>query len=335
MFKRFLLLSMVALAALANGCGDTEHIQAVNYYTNVIGNGLSGQVGNVTVQTTLQAQVLGQTVSVVESTTVPTVVDQFRITGYGADGVAVYGPTLVAKAASTTLQSVPVEVRTLGVELLVDGLSIGGATVPITVTNGQNTTVSNLTFVITAGGSGATGPAGPAGPSGPSGPSGPAGPDGSVATAYGSFATTGENQDIGGEGPSVDFGLTVAAENVEYLSEFFLSRYRVGQAGDYLITYSLRFDGFGGEGREFAFEVYSDGEDFPERQSVTFFELGDAINSFQSISFVVSLDANESVALFGTGPSRSINSGTMTIIRLGPSTNTPPPSSLPSGNPPA
>ncbi len=322
MFKRFLLLSMVALAALASGCGDTEHIQAVNYYTNVIGNGLSGQVGNVTVQTTLQAQTLGQTVNVVESTTVPSLVDQYRITGYGANGEAVYGPTLVAKAATTTLQNVPVEVRTLGIELLVDGLSIGGATVPVTVTNGQNTTVSNLTFVLGAGGSGATGPAGPAGPTGPTGS------DGSATAAYGSFATDGV-QTVAAEGGSVDFGSAIAEVAVERIGDPFGAVFQVATAGDYLITYSLEFTPNGDQtyNRDFLFRTLSpdseQGGELTFDSGFEFVNFGEAASGLQTVQLVVSLDAAQAFALVPDGGVTSIQQGTLTAVRVGPSTDIP------------
>lgn len=328
MFKRFLLLSMVALAALASGCGDTEHVQAVNYYTNVVGNGLSGQVGNVTLQTTLQAQTLGQTVSVVESTTVPTVVDQFRFTGYDADGEAVYGPVLRAKAATTTLQGVPVEVRTLGIELMVDGFSIGGVTLPVTVTNGQNVTLTNPTYVLAAGGSGATGPAGPSGPSGPSGPTGPTGSDGSATAAYGSFATDGV-QTVGAEGGSVDFGSVIAEVAVQRIGDPFGAVFQVSTAGDYLITYSLEFTPDGNQtfNRDFLFRTLSadpeQGGELSFDSGFEFVSFGDGLAGLQTAQLVVSLDAGQAFALIPDGGVTSIQQGTLTAVRVGPSTDIP------------
>ena len=74
----------------------------------------------------------------------PSEVARQRFLGFNASDVLVYGPVLKDRAASVTLQDVPVTVTSLQMQLLdSNGVIIGIGTFPVTVVEGETTVVND------------------------------------------------------------------------------------------------------------------------------------------------------------------------------------------------
>jgi hypothetical protein len=327
---------VVAYAGVLAGCGDSESFTSTGSVTNItqVVNSLSGLTGDVQIQTLLAPdQVAAQSISIIESDEIPAEVNELRFTGYDVNGFPIYG-ALRGKAANITLVDVPIEVVSLRVELLVDGLIVGGLSTPVTVVEDETTVLTNPTYIFPGV---ANGPAGPTGPTGPSGPSGPEGPPGNLATAYGSWATAdGEFQSItetGGQGNNrfLDFPRVFASEGVARVGDAQGEEeavYQVDTEGDYLVTYVLTPS----EANVFAspklvFLVLNGGV-----EQDSFFWNFNFFGSSQTLQLIVSLDAGESVAMGLDAPDNDragFGECTLSIVRLGPSSNTALPDSTP------
>ncbi|MCA9775156.1 MAG: hypothetical protein KC800_00505 [Candidatus Eremiobacteraeota bacterium] len=271
------------------GCGDSDEFSGTTIQNNTFTSllpVLSGQVGSLQLQTTLES-VNAQTISIVTTNVVPTVVDEYRFLGFNADGVLIYGPVIRTKSANITLDQVPVEVVSLRIELLTDGLIVGGLSTAVDINTGETFLLNNPTFSF------------------PQGATGPAGPPGAGANpAYGSYrADFGESGFEPGE--SVPFDTTVDEFGVTSLNDG--ATFQVTNAGDYLVTYFLNSEG--------AFVVRVNGND---QADTVFFE--------DSVSFVVSIPANGQLSLVaapGQGGSGLFGEGVFTIVRLGDITAAP------------
>ena len=138
MRKAFLLFLSLFVMPLFVGCGDSDEFSGTtiqnNSFTSLLPV-LSGQVGSLRLQTTLES-VNAQTINIVTTTVVPTVVDEFRFLGFNEDGILIYGPVIRAKPADILLEQVPVEVVSLRIELLADGLIVGGLSTAVDINTG-------------------------------------------------------------------------------------------------------------------------------------------------------------------------------------------------------
>ena len=293
MRKAFLLFLSLFVMPLFVGCGDSDEFSGTtiqnNSFTSLLPV-LSGQVGGLQLQTTLES-VNAQTINIVSTNVVPAVVDEYRFLGFNADGILVYGPVIRTKSANITLDQVPVEVVNLRIELLADGLIVGGLSTAVDINVGEVFVLNNPTFSF---------------PQGATGPAGPPGEDGVGADpAYGSYrADFGESGFDPGE--SIPFDTTVAQFGVTSLNGG--EDFQVTQAGDYLVTYFIQEpDG--------ALVVQVDGVD---QLDTLFFD--------QSVSFVISVPANGLVSLAAAqeqGGVALFGEGFFTIVRLGDATAAP------------
>lgn len=316
MLRRLCLFFLLS-AAVVSGCGSTETFVSTGSVTNVtqVVNNLSGRTGEIEIRTSL-APIPAQSVVVIEDDAIPAEVDELRFTGYDTNGFPIYG-VIRAKAATILLTEVPIEVVSLRVELLVNGLVIGGLSTPVTVGEGETTVLGNPTYIFPGV------VVGPEGPPGPPGPEGPTGPPGVVATAYGSWVER-SPQTVDGEFQRfVDFSELTAAVDVVRLADEDLEApvglYQVTQEGDYLVTYSIQLDEF--QGSTFFEFLVLDAEDVTQ-DSYRFqiFQIQENLGrALQAVQFVVSLDAGARIALDSDGAAE-IAQGTFSIVRLGPST---------------
>lgn len=226
--RRSFYLALAALFVLAfSGCGDSDTLNLNSFNNNnLIAGPVSGQTGSITLQT--QVATTNQTledISVVQSQTIPASVNAMRFTGFDANGFLVYGPVETGVSNVVELQNVPVEVVVLRAELLVDGFTIGGFSLPVDVQANQNFVLTNPTYVFLGTGVGLN-----------------------TNTIYGSFITNGERglPEADGTFPAseafiIDFpfdqvtnGITRDNATLEYI---------VPQNGDYLLTYSVELAG--------------------------------------------------------------------------------------------
>ena len=227
MIRKFLAALMTLLVVSVVGCGSSDEFNINSFSNTTNGSGLSGQTGTVTVQTQLaNNQFSAQEVVVIQSDVIPAFVDELRFTGQDANGVFIYGPVVLPKAATLNLENVPVEVTTLRIELLVNGFTIGGLVTPVNVPSGQTVFVTNPVYVF----AGATS-------------------DVDTTTVYGLFRSTGtgteppspEGEFTIDEAPFFDFDFTQVSNGVSRTSPGF---YTVTESGDYLLTYSMEIDEF-------------------------------------------------------------------------------------------
>lgn len=225
--KRFLAAIMALFIVGVVGCGSSDEFNINSFTGNTGGSTLSGQTGTVTVQTQLAAnQISGQEVLVVESTIIPSFVDELRFTGQDANGAFIYGPVILPKAATLNLENVPVEVTTLRIELLVNGFTVGGLVTPVNVPSGETVFITNPVYVFAGTAS-----------------------DVDTATVYGLFRSTGTGGEVPfpegefpiDEAPVFDFDFVQVSNGVTRTSPGF---YTVTEDGDYLLTYSLEIPGF-------------------------------------------------------------------------------------------
>ena len=227
MIRKFFAAIMTLLVVSVVGCGSSDEFNINSFSNTTNGSGLSGQTGTVTVQTQLaNNQFSAQEVVVIQSDVIPAFVDELRFTGQDANGVFIYGPVVLPKAATLNLENVPGEVTTLRIELLVNGFTIGGLVTPVNVPSGQTVFVTNPVYVF----AGATS-------------------DVDTTTVYGLFRSTGtgteppspEGEFTIDEAPFFDFDFTQVSNGVSRTSPGF---YTVTESGDYLLTYSMEIDDF-------------------------------------------------------------------------------------------
>ena len=314
--KRFLVAIMALLLVGVVGCGSSDEFNINSFTGNTGGSTLSGQTGTVTVQTQLAAQVSGQEVLVVESTVIPSFVDELRFTGQDANGFFIYGPVTLPKAATLNLENVPVEVTTLRIELLVNGFTIGGLVTPVNVPSGETVVITNPVYVFAGTAS-----------------------DVDTATVYGLFRSTGTGGEVPfpegefpiDEAPVFDFDFVQVANGVTRTSAGF---YTVTESGDYLLTYSLEIDSF----ISYLMTQISVDQTFVANTRLNIADLEEfflipfpaqANTGLQSFQHIVSLQAGDQVALrvrdFELGlqgqaldiPTFPLPQGNFSIVRLG------------------
>ena len=280
--KRFLAAIMALFIVGVVGCGSSDEFN-INSFTGNTG----GQTGTVTVQTQLAAnQISGQEVLVVESTIIPSFVDELRFTGQDANGAFIYGPVILPKAATLNLENVPVEVTTLRIELLVNGFTVGGLVTPVNVPSGETVFITNPVYVFAGTAS-----------------------DVDTATVYGLFRSTGTGGEVPfpegefpiDEAPVFDFDFVQVSNGVTRTSPGF---YTVTESGDYLLTYSLEIDDF----VSYLMTQVSVDQTFVANTRLNIADLEDffpiqvllnnqADTGLQSFQHIVSLQAGDQVAL--------------------------------------
>lgn len=315
--KRFLSAIMALLVVAVVGCGSSDEFNINSFSSNNGGSGLSGRTGTVTVQTQLAAnQVSAQEALVIESTIIPSFVDELRFTGQDANGVFIYGPVILPKATTLNLENVPVEVTTLRIELLVNGFTIGGLVTPVDVLSGQTVFITNPVYVFAGTAS-----------------------DVDTTRVYGLFRSTGTGGEVPipvgestiDEAPVFDFDFVQVANGVTRTSPGF---YTVTESGDYLLTYSLEIDSF----ISYLMTQISVDQTFVANTRLNIADLegffpGDIFNQantgLQSFQHIVSLQAGDQVALrvrdFEVGlqaqaldiPTFPLPQGNFSIVRLG------------------
>ena len=293
MRKLLLLVVMAFVVPAFVGCGDSDEFSGTTIQNNTFTSllpVLSGQVGSLQLQTTLES-VNAQTINIVTTNVVPTVVDEYRFLGFNADGVLIYGPVIRAKSANITLDQVPVEVVNLRIELLTDGLIVGGLSTAVDINTGETFLLNNPTFSF------------------PQGATGPAGPAGTVASAYGSYRGSDQTVDSE-EDVVVNFEQTLAQLGVTSSNNG--GTFTVTDAGDYLFTFDIY--GFFEEER---FGVSVNGNTISDSR---FFVAGGGT----SVSFVLPLAAGDqlSLVLVGGEGSAEVFEATFTLVRLGDATGT-------------
>ena len=131
----------VLLLLLVAGCGSGGN-------DGVIFNGAGG-VGMAPVTPSSPEQPTGTVViqQRLLARALPTEVARQRFLGFNASDVLVYGPVLRDKAATITLDEVPVTVARLQMQLLdANGVITGIGSFDVTVTEGQTTVVDDPPF---------------------------------------------------------------------------------------------------------------------------------------------------------------------------------------------
>jgi len=131
------------------GCGGSDSTQVIQQVA---------QQANISLGAIQVRSVLARTV--------PTNVTHMRFLGFNQNGYGIYGPVTVVKTAVIDLPNVPVDVKTLLVTYLQGDLPVGAAIVPVTVVQGQTTTLTDIPFTDVVY------PAGPTGPTGATGANG-------------------------------------------------------------------------------------------------------------------------------------------------------------------
>lgn len=74
---------------------------------------------------------------------IPSVVDQLRLTGFDANGQVVYGPAVRPKSSSIVLSDIPITTTLLQIEYLAGGNVIGLARLPVALQAGQTLVVND------------------------------------------------------------------------------------------------------------------------------------------------------------------------------------------------
>lgn len=296
MRKAFLLCLSLFVMPIFVGCGGSDEFSGTtiqnNSFTSLLPV-LSGQVGSLRLQTTLES-VNAQSISIVTSNVIPTVVDEFRFLGFNADGVLIYGPVIRTKSANITLDQVPVEVVSLRIELLTEGLIVGGLSTAVDINTGEIFLLNNPTFSF---------------PQGATGPTGPTGPAGTVASAYGSYRGTDQSVDSE-EDIVVNFEQTLAQLGVTSSDDG--ETFTVAAAGDYLFTFDIY-----GFFEEETFAVRVNGS--------TIFDTRFFVSAGgTSVSFILPLAAGDDLSLVLSGGEGSVQlfDSSFTIVRLGEATGT-------------
>ncbi len=336
MTRTVLTCSVLLIGLFAFGCGTSQEFNvssSANVQQLIPPPDLSGQTTDVQFNTLLapQVQTQGQTPVLLEDQTVPVQVTDFRFSGFNSEGRLIFGPLVRAKSASVLLNEMPIEVVNLRVELLVGSLVVGGVALPVSLQANQTTIITNPTFLFPGIDSGEPGEPGPPGPPGPP-------VDGS--TAYGSFTFLSDQQFSGGgpltgvelsNGDLLDLPTVLASVGGVERSSFGV--YSVEQAGDYLVTYQIELASMAGVGR-----LLAQGE--IENQARLLLRVGGAVSdrvifndeTFQpvklTIQSILSLEGGEPLTLQFCQPDcvqceQGFAQGTLSIIRIGESSNSP------------
>lgn len=289
--RNLILFFILVAGSFISGCGGSEDFTGIQNVQNVFGN-LSGDVGRIRLDTTLQQQVLAQA-SLESSTVVPAVVTDFRFSGFTSEGTQILA-VVKPKAGSVPLNSVPVEVTNLRIELLAGGLAIGGASLPVTVTTATEPfVITNPTYFLLGGN----------------------------APVYGSFILNDGNQQVP-PNQVIRFPEVIASVGVTEVGETGI--YEVSTEGDYLVSYN--FTGFGSG---YVFNVLAANV---QNTVLDTLNLGNFVDD-PSYQFVVSLNPAQGgrsrVRLSTNSNGGGITQGTFTIVRIGPSTNSDLPDLLP------
>ena len=326
MNKKILFTLLLLLLPLSIGCdSSSDNFSGTTIINNSnSGPGLSGQTGQVTLQTQLAraSQVLAQETFVFQTQTIPSFVTDLRFTGVDANGAFVYGPVVKSKAQTIVLEDVPVEVVSLRIELLTDGFTVGGLVTPIDVISEETTFITDPTYVF------------------------PGGSDSSE--VYGNFILRideGEPSKIlapegdfpAASAPVFDFPTSLVTNGVTRVSP---GNYTVSEAGDYLVSYGVEMP----TESQTLVQLVRNNSYVPNTQvdlsTVSFFfpdqvPLAQSFEApLQAFQYLVTLQAGDEVSLrvvdFGfAGPQNRINAqtegnpvfymvqGTFSITRLG------------------
>ncbi len=314
-----LFLSIIVM--MLTGCGsgsDGGFASNLNPSSLPMGDGEAVPTGSILLRTQLEAssRTLGQQIQTFESVVVPSIVDQFRVTGVDVEGERVLGPLLFPKASELLIEAVPVTTVKLRVELLVEqDLVVGAFSQSVAITAGETLSLESPTYVFTIL-SGEPGFQDPPDLNEEMDGPGPSGPQTVPGAAYGSFVYSFVSANE--PNTAVDFQDTLTSKGVERAAA---GQYTVSLDGDYLVTWKL-------DGLVFPPNTYNNSltlhinTDAKSETVVTFLAEMEGDSSLvlsASGQFIVSLTAGDSLSLMlGDRDPLSFVAGSLTIIRIGP-----------------
>lgn len=122
---RYLPLALLIVSILVSGCGDSVSDFAVTPPP--------GETATI------------RLVSVLERS-VPAQVTHIRLTGFDAEGQVRHTPEPRGKAATIDFEQVPISVKSVKLELLKNGQSVGTASTPVTLEKGQVTELRDIDY---------------------------------------------------------------------------------------------------------------------------------------------------------------------------------------------
>lgn len=194
-------VAVLLVASMLAGCGSGSNVTGFSpTNANTASTAAANAIVNVDFNTTVTAKASATVITIL-----PADVNQFRVTGYDANGTVIYGPALLPRLENNILTvHVPVATTLLDIVGMAAGKDVTGYATRVTLSANSIVNIgADQVQVIT----GPTGPTGTNGINGATGATGPTGDTGATG-ASGADGASGATGATGVTGPTGDTGAT-------------------------------------------------------------------------------------------------------------------------------